>query len=110
MSGSRFDFLSVLGLRDEDEFRSVMRGRPVTPGEVEAAAREHYRWREHVRDRDSYWVTVGEAARLLEEPPAAVRRLVDRGRIRSIVHVSGVRLMPRHDVEQLAQERTTARR
>ena len=105
MTRSRFDFLSVLGC-DEDEFRSVMRGRPVTPGEVEAAARAHYRWREHVHDGDSYWVTVGEAARILGATSAAVHRLLQRGQIPHIVHVSGVRLMARHHVEGLLDSAT----
>ncbi|HET8560985.1 MAG TPA: helix-turn-helix domain-containing protein [Marmoricola sp.] len=100
MSRSRFDFLSVLGC-DEAEFRTVMRGRPVTPGEVEAAARTHYRWREHVHDHDSYWVTVGEAARILGSSSTAVRRLLQHGEIQHIVHVSGVRLIARRDVESL---------
>jgi len=108
MSPLGFDPLSVLGC-DEDEFHTLMHGLPVTPGEVEAAASHHYRWREHVHDADSYWVTAAEAARLLGTSPAAVRRLLATGRLPYLTHVSGVRLMVRREVEQLAGASTTPR-
>jgi excisionase family DNA binding protein len=98
-----FDPLSVLGC-DEEEFRALMHGRPVTPGEVEAAARQHYRWREHRHDDDSYWVTVPEAARIMGVSPRAVRRLIDAGRLPHLTHVSGVHLVARVDAEALARD------
>lgn len=96
-----FDPLSVLGC-DEDEFRALMRGRPVTPGEVEAAAARHYRWREHIHDDGSYWVTVAEAARIIGVSSTGVRRLLGAGRLPHLTHVSGVHLIARRDAEQLA--------
>ena len=102
MPQPRSDFLSVLGC-DEHEFRSLMRGRPVTPGEVEAAARRHYPWRQHVHDHASYWVTIGQAARILGSSSTTVRRLLEHGEIPHIVHISGVRLMARRDVEGMRQ-------
>lgn len=98
-----FDPLSVLGC-DEDEFRALMHGRPVTPGEVEAAARRHYRWREHLHDDDSYWVTVAEAARIIGVSPSGVRRLIDEGRLPQLTHVSGVHLIARADAEAVARD------
>ncbi len=100
MTGLGFDPLSVLGC-DEDEFRTVMRGRPVTPGEVEAAARRHYRWRAHLDDDDSYWVTVHEAAQILDTSTTTVRRLLAAGRLPHLTHVSGVNLIARSQVHAL---------
>lgn len=97
-----FDPLSVLGC-DEGEFRTLMRGRAVTPGEVEAAACRHYRWRAHIHDEDAYWVTVPRAAAILGVSSAAVRRLLARGCLPSLTHVSGVHLIARRDVEELRE-------
>jgi hypothetical protein len=101
-----FDPLSVLGC-DEEEFRTLMHGRPVTPGEVEAAARRHYRWRRHVHDHDSFWVTVPEAARIIGVSATGVRRLLDEGRLPQLTHVSGVHLIARVDAEALASDPDT---
>jgi len=98
-----FDPLSVLGC-DEDEFRAVMHGRPVTPGEVEAAARQHYRWRAHIHEDDSYWVTVTEAAGIIGVSTTAVRRLLAEGRLPQLTHVSGVHLIARDDAEAMARD------
>lgn len=97
-----FDPLAVLGC-DEEEFRTLMRGRAVTPGEVEAAASRHYRWRAHLHDEDAYWVTVPRAAGLLGVSSTAVRRLLSSGRLPSMTHVSGVHLIARRDVEELRE-------
>jgi hypothetical protein len=90
----------VLGCT-EDEAARLLEGRRVTPGEVDALAALHYDWRRHLRDPDSYWVTVPVAARLLRASPAAVEHLLRSGRVNHILHVSGVRLIRRHDLVRL---------
>lgn len=97
-----FDPTHVLGCSRQQALEH-MRGRPVTPGEVEAVAMRTYSWRRHVHDAASYWLTVGQAARLLGSSPAQVRSLLDHRRLRYVVHASGVRLMRRADVEAVAR-------
>ena len=60
------------------EVARLLHGRPVTPGEVEAAARIHYDWRRHLHDPDSYWLTISQASRILGIRPKAVRKLLGR--------------------------------
>jgi hypothetical protein len=93
----------VLGCT-EDEAARLLDGRRVTPGEVDALAALHYDWRRHLRDQDSYWVTVPVAARLLRVSPAAVEHLLRAGRLDHILHVSGVRLIRRHELDALLQQ------
>ena len=59
-----FDPARVLGCSLE-RARRLMRGHVVTPGEVESVALEYYPWRAHLRDPDSYWITVSQAADIL---------------------------------------------
>jgi hypothetical protein len=101
MSSHPFDPALVLGC-SEDEAAVLMAGRRVTPGEVESVALTSYQWWRHLRDPRSYWVTTSQAARLLHLSPGVVRRLIDQDRLPHVVHASGVRLMRRHEVEQLA--------
>lgn len=111
MSGSatdgRFDPTHVLGCSSEQALR-LFRGRPVTPGEAEAIAEKSYPWRRHLHDSDSYWVTTGDAARILHLAPTQVRRLLDRGVLPHVRHVSRVRLMRRAQIEALAQRRPSS--
>jgi hypothetical protein len=86
-----------------DEARSLMKGHPVTPGEVEAVARSHYNWRKHLRDDRSYWVVTSQAARILHMTPAQVNALLHQRRLAFVTHRSGVRMMRRTDVEALAR-------
>ena len=81
----------------------LFHGRPVTPGEAEAIAERSYRWRRHVHDPQSYWITTSEAARILELTPRQVKRLLDRGRLQHVRHVSRVRLMRRANIVALAE-------
>src|SRR3954464_10375356 len=97
----RLDLVTILGCTPEEAAR-LLRGRPVTPGEVEAAARIHYDWRRHLNDPESYWLTISQASRILGMRPKAVRKLLDAGRLPSITHVTGVRLMRRHEIEAVA--------
>lgn len=104
MTARPFDPTRVLGC-EASQARDLLRGRRVTPGEVEAVAIHHYPWRRHTHDPDSYWVTVGQAASIIGLSPTAVRRLLDRNRLAYVVHASGVRLMRRDEVESLAATR-----
>ena len=99
----RLDLVTILGCTPEEAAR-LLRGRPVTPGEVEAAARIHYDWRRHLHDPDSYWLTISQASRILGMRPKAVRKLLDAHRLPHIVHASGVRLMRRHEIEAIARQ------
>jgi len=99
----RLDLVTILGCTSEEAAR-LLRGRPVTPGEVEAAARVHYDWRRHINDPDSYWVTISQASRILGMRPKGVRKLLDSRRLPHITHASGVRLMRRHEIEAIASQ------
>ena len=107
MSTPVFDPAKVLGCTEE-EARSLLNGKRVTPGEVESVAVEHYDWRRHMRDPRSYWVTATQAAYLLHTSPTVVKRMLDEHRLRYVVHTSGVRLMRRHEIEDLAAARIRA--
>ena len=102
---TRLDLVTILGCGPEEAAR-ILRGRPVTPGEVEAAARVHYDWRRHLNDPDSYWVTISQASRLLGMRPKMVRKLLDSHRLPYMTHASGVRLMRRHEIEGIARRST----
>ena len=102
MSVRLFDPVSILGCTP-DEAKSLMQGRAVTPGEVEAVAVSHYAWRKHLRDDTSYWVVTSQAARILGTTPAHVTTLLVKRRLPYVTHISGVRLMRRADVEALAR-------
>ncbi|NUS52587.1 MAG: hypothetical protein HOQ22_16295 [Nocardioidaceae bacterium] len=99
-----FDPAKVLGCSDE-QAADLMAGKVVTPGEVEAVAVRVYDWRRHLRDPHSYWLTATQAARVLHLPPAVVKRMHDDDRLPSVTHVTGVRLMRRHEIEELAVAR-----
>lgn len=43
----------------------LLDGQPATLEQVEQLALERYRWKAHVDDQDSYWVTVKQAATIL---------------------------------------------
>ncbi len=102
MSTRTFDPVRVLGTSPEQAAR-LLAGKRVTPGEVESVAATHYDWRRHLRDPRSYWATVSQAARILHLSPTVVRRMLDEGRLPYVVHVSGVRLMRRDQLEDLAR-------
>ena len=100
MADRPFDPSRVLGC-ENSQARQLLRGKRVTPGEVEALALRHYPWRRHRHDPDSYWVTVGQAAEILGVSTQQVRRLLDRKQMAHVVHDTGARLMRRHQVEAL---------
>ena len=98
-----FDPVRVLGC-SEDEAAELLRGRRITPGEVETVALSSYQWWRHLRDPRSYWVTTSQAARLLHLAPSVVRRMLDQDRLPYVVHSSGVRLMRRHEIIHRSQQ------
>lgn len=102
MRSHLFDPAKILGCAP-DEVHSLMHGRRMTPGEAEAVARTSYRWRRHLRDRDSYWVVTSQASRILGVPPGHVTRLLDEGQLPYITDPDGVRLIRRQDVEDRAR-------
>jgi hypothetical protein len=105
MSPQAFDPVLVLGCTEE-EAAALLRGRRVTPGEVEAIALTTYQWWRHLRDPRSYWVTTSQASRILHLSPSVVRQMLDADRLPSVLHSSGVRLMRRHEVVELARRRS----
>lgn len=96
-----FDPAKVLGCSREEAQR-LMRGHVVTPGEVEGVALRTYRWRAHLRDPNSYWVTVSQAATILGRSRPELQRALSRRRLPYCTHVSGVRLMRRRQIEEMA--------
>lgn len=102
MSSRVFDPRLVLGCT-EDEATALLRGRRVTPGEVESLAVTTYQWWRHLRDPRSYWVTTSQASRIMRVSPSVVRRMIDNDRLPHVVHSSGVRLMRRHEVAELSE-------
>ena len=104
MSTPLFDPAKVLGCT-ESEALLILNGKRVTPGEVESLAATHYDWRQHRRDPRSYWVTATQVAHILHVSPTVVKRMLDEDRLPYVVHTSGVRLMRRHEIEELATAR-----
>ncbi|HET6626784.1 MAG TPA: hypothetical protein VFG63_10375 [Nocardioidaceae bacterium] len=100
MRASAFDPVRVLGC-SADEAEQLLRGKRVTPGEVESVALHHYPWRRHLHDPTSYWVTASQAAMILRMSPQQVKHLLDEDRLAHVVHASGVRLMRREQIENL---------
>jgi len=109
MSHHSFDPTAILGCSPQEAAR-LLEGRLVTPGEVEALAVFYYDWRKHARDPHSYWVTVGQAARILRVSPVVVRQMVESGRLPHVRHESGVPLMRRHEMEERARHLASAHR
>jgi hypothetical protein len=101
MSSHTFDPALVLGCTEE-EAAMLLDGRRVTPGEVESVALTAYQWWRHLRDPRSYWLTTSQAARIMHLSPGTVRVMLDEDRVPHVLHSSGVRLMRRHEVEELA--------
>jgi hypothetical protein len=99
-----FDPVHVLGCTTE-QATSLFHGRPVTPGEAEAIAEQSYPWRSHLNDPESYWITKVEAARILGVTVGEIGRLLDQRRLPHIRHASGVRLMRRWQIQDLAETR-----
>lgn len=100
-SSGEFDLAEaarILGCSSE-EATALLDGGPATRESVEEVALRHYRWRRHVDDPDSYWVTLKQASTILGVPPERVKQMLESGDVPYVVHKDGVRLMRR---EQLA--------
>ncbi len=102
-----FDPVQVLGCT-EAEAEALLRGRRVTPGEVETIALSHYQWWRHLRDPHSYWLTTSQAARVLHASPSTVRRMLEQGALPYVVHASGMWLMRRHEIVERARQGSAA--
>jgi hypothetical protein len=79
--------------------------RNLTLQEIEALAVEVYPWRAHVRAPDSYWVTVGQAAEILEISIPRVKQLVEKGFLPTVKHRTGVTLFRRDQLHVVANAR-----
>ena len=77
--------------------------------DVEQVALEHYPWRRHVSDPNAYWVTVQQAAEILDVSPQRVKQLLDKDFLPHVVHRSGVRLMRREQLHTVANARLSRR-
>lgn len=100
----RLDPSHILGCGREQALQ-LFNGRPVTPGEAEAIAEKTYPWRRHLHDPGSYWITTSETARILHLSAPQVKRLLDRGQLPHVRHISRVRLMRRAQIVALAETR-----
>lgn len=80
----------------------MLDGRTATREVVEELAVEHYRWRAHVNDPDSYWVTLKQAAAILDVPAPRMKEYLADDRVPYVVHRDGVRLMRREQLETMA--------
>ena len=73
--------------------------------DLEELAVTQYKWKAHIDDPDSYWVTVSQAAEILDLSTQRVKQLLGQDRLPHVEHHSGVRLMRRAQVEILANAR-----
>ena len=71
-----FDAAHILGTTPQ-EAKQLLGDREITLDEAETLALEHYPWKEHVDDPDSYWVTVKQAAQVLGVSVQRVKQLLD---------------------------------
>jgi predicted HTH domain antitoxin len=92
------DAARILGCRPE-EVSGMLDDRAASLEYVEELALEHYRWRAHVDDPQSYWVTLKQAAAILGVSPQRVKNDLAQGLVPFVVHRDGVRLMRREQLE-----------
>ena len=85
--------------RDESRHRTL----PIDA--IEAAAAEVYRWRRHLNDANSYWVTAQPAAQILNVSIEQVETVLAGERLPFIDHVDGVRMYRRDQVDEVAAAR-----
>jgi len=99
-----FDAAHILGCSPGEAKALLARRRPLTLEEVEALALEHYSWRRHTHDPESYWVTVSQAAEILGVSIQRTKQ-VDKDFLPYATHKSGARLMRRQQLETVANAR-----
>jgi excisionase family DNA binding protein len=85
--------------------RDGSRHRTLPIDAIEAAAAELYRWRRHLDDPSSYWVTDVPAARILGVALDQVEPILAGERLPFVDHVDGVRMYRRRQVEGVAAAR-----
>ena len=105
-----FDAAHVLGTTPQ-EAKQLLGDLVITLDGAEALALEHYPWRAHVDDPDSYWVTVKQAAAVLGVSVPRVRQLLDAELVPHVTKTSGggVRLMRREQLATVANDRLSRR-
>ena len=96
-----FEAAAIVGCDPSEARHLVDRER----AELEALAVVRYPWKRHTDDPESYWVTVGQAAAILDLSVQRVKQLLDEDRLPYVPHRSGVRLMRRQQIEVLANAR-----
>ena len=72
---------------------------------VEHLALTLYRWRQHLGEPESYWITGQEAADVLGVNVSRVRVLAAKDRIPYVLHVDGTRMYRREQLAVVAQSR-----
>lgn len=92
----------VLGC-SPDEVSQLLNGGPRSRESVEQLAAEHYRWRRHVDNPESYWVTLKQASAILGVSTQRLKQLLDSGEVPCVVHRDGVRLMRREELDAAAR-------
>jgi len=93
----RQEVARIVGCTPE-ELPALLDGRPATRERAEELASEHYRWRRHVDDPDSYWVTLKQASAIRGVSTQRMKQLLDSGEVPYVVHRDGVRLMRRDEL------------
>ena len=86
--------------------RAESRHRTLPIAAIEAAAAEVYRWRRHLNDSNSYWVTDEPAARILNVALDQVEPVLAGERLPYVDHADGVRMYRREQVEEVAATRS----
>ena len=104
-----FDAAHILGCSPGEAKALLARPRRLTLAKVEAFALEHYSWRRHTHDPESYWVTVSQAAELRGVSIQRVKQLLDKDFLPYSVHKTGTRLMRREQLETVANARLSRR-
>lgn len=84
--------------------------RGLSRAEVEALACQIYPWRDHLDDLAPYWVTAKRATRILGVNHTRLNQLAVRGFVPFEMHVDGVRLYRREQLEVVADAREARRR
>lgn len=93
-----------------EEVAALLGGEPATLAQVEGLAVERYRWRLHVDDRDSYWVTAKQAPDILGVSIQRVKQYLAADKMPYVRHSTGVPLMRRDQLETAANARAARAR
>lgn len=103
-----FEAAHILGTTPADA-KVILGRRRCTTESVEGLAVQHYRWRQHTENAESYWVTVSRAAEILEVSPQRVKQLLDADLLPYLTTPTRVRLMRRAQLETIANARLSRR-